>query len=124
MGRKYIAIGAFMCMLAVAIGAFGAHGLKPVIGETALKTYETGVQYHMFHALGLLIVALLANVWGESSRLLLGARLLLAGIILFSGSLYLLSITGVKALGIITPFGGIAFIAGWIMIALAGMKRT
>lgn len=123
MGRKYVSIGALMTMLAVMIGAFGAHGLKPMLSADDMKVYETGVQYHMIHALGILLVAVLANIWGESAKLKWGARLLLIGIILFSGSLYVLSITGVKALGIITPFGGISFIAGWIMVAWAGFTQ-
>ncbi|AWB44009.1 DUF423 domain-containing protein [Paenibacillus sp. CAA11] len=123
MGRKYVAIGAILSLLSVAIGAFGAHALKSVLDESAQKTYETGVQYHMVHSLGILIAALLANQWGESRKLLWSMRLLFIGIVLFSGSLYVLSITGVKILGAITPFGGIAFIAGWILLATAALQR-
>lgn len=123
MARKYVAIGALLCLLAVAIGAFGAHGLKEVLSEDELSTYQTGVQYHMIHGLGILFTALLANMWGESPRLKWGARLLLIGVILFSGSLYLLSITGIKPLGIITPFGGVSFIAGWFLIGWAALSR-
>lgn len=123
MGRKYVTLGSILLLLSVAIGAFGAHALKGIIGEAALSTYETGVHYHMIHALGILIVAILANQWGESTTLLWGARLLFLGIILFSGSLYVLSITGVKILGAITPLGGVSFIAGWFCIALAAWQR-
>lgn len=123
MGRKYVAIGALLCMLAVIIGAFGAHGLKSILSADEMKTYETGVQYHMIHALGILLVAILANIWGESTKLKWGARLLFIGIVLFSGSLYVLSITGIKGLGIITPLGGISFIGGWLMIAWAGFTK-
>ena len=109
-------IGALMAMLSVAIGAFGAHLLEPIVGESSMKVYETGVQYHMIHALGILLIAIVAGLWGDSRRLEWAGWLLFVGIILFSGSLYVLTITGIKPLGIITPFGGVAFIAGWICL--------
>lgn len=108
-----------MMMLAVAIGAFGAHIVKARIDADALAIYETGVKYHMIHAVGLLIVALAAGQWGPSTRLRWAARLLFTGIILFSGSLYVLSLTGIRVLGAITPLGGVCFIAGWIFLAWA-----
>ncbi|MDR0269127.1 DUF423 domain-containing protein [Paenibacillus sp.] len=123
MQRKFMLIGALMAMLSVAIGAFGAHMLGPIVGESAMKVYETGVQYHMAHALGMILIALTAGVWGDSRKLAWAGWLLFAGIILFSGSLYLLTVTGVKALGIITPFGGVAFIAGWICLMAEAMTR-
>ena len=123
LSRRYVAIGAFLTMLSVIIGAFGAHMLSPYIGEQHMKTYETGVQYQMIHSIGLLLIGILASVWGESRRLLWGARLLVIGIILFSGSLYALSITGLDVFGPITPLGGLAFIIGWIFVVAAAMKR-
>lgn len=123
MQRKFMIIGALMAMLSVAIGAFGAHMIKQSVGETAMKVYETGVQYHMVHALGILLIALAAGLWGDSRKLAWAGWLLLAGIILFSGSLYLLTITGIKSLGIITPFGGVAFIAGWICLMAEAITR-
>jgi uncharacterized membrane protein YgdD (TMEM256/DUF423 family) len=108
-----------MMMLAVAIGAFGAHIVKARIDADALAVYETGVKYHMIHAVGLLIIALAAGQWGPSTRLRWAARLLFTGIILFSGSLYVLSLTGIRVLGAITPLGGVCFIAGWILLAWA-----
>ncbi len=98
-----------MMLLAVAIGAFGAHIVKTRIDADALAVYETGVKYHMIHAVGLLIIALAAGQWGASTRLKWAARLLFTGIILFSGSLYVLSLTGIRVLGAITPLGGRVF---------------
>ncbi|KZE66979.1 hypothetical protein AV545_23735 [Paenibacillus jamilae] len=119
MQRRWIMVGSIMMMLAVAIGAFGAHIVKARIDTDALAIYETGVKYHMIHAVGLLIVALAAGQWGSSTRLRWAARLLFTGIILFSGSLYVLSLTGIRVLGAITPLGGVCFIAGWILLAWA-----
>ncbi|MGG1619395.1 DUF423 domain-containing protein [Paenibacillus sp. NRS-1782] len=125
MQRKWIIVGSIMMLLAVAIGAFGAHIVKTRIDADALAVYETGVKYHMIHAVGLLIIALAAGQWGASTRLKWAARLLFTGIILFSGSLYVLSLTGIRVLGTITPLGGVCFIAGWLLLALAawGLKK-
>ncbi|MGN7760962.1 DUF423 domain-containing protein [Paenibacillus sp. 22594] len=123
MQRRFIALGALLAMLSVGIGAFGAHLLKTVISEDNLKVYETGVHYHMIHALGLILIGLAAGQWGESSRLRLAGRLLTLGIIFFSGSLYVLSITGIKVLGAITPLGGVCFIAGWLCLAWEAFSR-
>ncbi|WP_336779400.1 DUF423 domain-containing protein [Paenibacillus illinoisensis] len=123
MQRVWMTVGAIMTMLSVAIGAFGAHMLKEKIGADAIAVYETGVQYHMIHALALLIVGLTAGQLGVSSKLKWAARLLFIGIIVFSGSLYVLSITGIKVLGAITPIGGVAFIAGWLLFALDVWQR-
>jgi uncharacterized membrane protein YgdD (TMEM256/DUF423 family) len=123
MQRTYLAWGALLAMLSVAVGAFGAHLLEPIIGADAIQVYETGVQYHMMHALGLILIAILAGQWGESARLRWSGRLLLAGIILFSGSLYVLSITGITILGAITPLGGICFLTGWLLLAIEGFVR-
>ncbi|WP_054939755.1 DUF423 domain-containing protein [Paenibacillus ihuae] len=123
MQRRFMAWGALLAMLSVGIGAFGAHMLKTVISEDHLQVYETGVHYHMVHALGLILIALLAGQWGESTRLRWAGRLLIAGIVLFSGSLYVLSITGISILGAITPLGGVCFIAGWICLALEAFSR-
>ncbi|MFK4304541.1 uncharacterized membrane protein YgdD (TMEM256/DUF423 family) [Paenibacillus sp. RC254] len=119
MQRRWIIVGSIMMLLAVAIGAFGAHIVKTRIDADALAVYETGVKYHMIHAVGLLIIALAAGQWGASTRLKWAARLLFTGIILFSGSLYVLSLTGIRVLGAITPLGGVCFIAGWLLVALA-----
>ncbi|WP_315795142.1 DUF423 domain-containing protein [Paenibacillus sp. BIC5C1] len=123
MQRKWMMLGAVLTMLSVAIGAFGAHMLKEKIGADAIAVYETGVQYHMIHAIGLLIVGLTAGQLGPSTKLKWAARLLFIGIIIFSGSLYVLSISGIKILGAITPIGGVAFIVGWLLLALDVWQR-
>lgn len=110
-------------LLAVALGAFGAHGLKGKIDADMLSAYETGVHYHIAHALGLILIGLLADKLGESKRLSLAAVFIAAGIVLFSGSLYAMAVSGVTMLGIITPFGGVSFLVGWALLALAARKR-
>ncbi|MEF2966856.1 DUF423 domain-containing protein [Paenibacillus sp. M1] len=123
MQRKFAVTGAFFMLASVALGAFGAHVLEPLIGEKAVGTYETGVHYHMIHGLAMILTAFAAGLGGEPKRLLWANRLFLAGIILFSGSLYLLAVTGWKVFGPITPLGGVSFIAGWLMFALAFLKK-
>jgi uncharacterized membrane protein YgdD (TMEM256/DUF423 family) len=123
MQRKWMMLGAVLTMLSVAIGAFGAHMLKEKIGTDAIAVYETGVQYHMIHAIGLLIIGLTAGHLGPSTKLKWAARLLFIGIIIFSGSLYVLSISGIKILGAITPIGGVAFIVGWLLLAIDVWQR-
>jgi len=123
MQRKWMMLGAVLTMLSVAIGAFGAHMLKEKIGADAIAVYETGVQYHMIHAIGLLIIGLTAGQLGPSTKLKWAARLLFIGIIIFSGSLYVLSISGIKILGAITPIGGVAFIVGWLLLAIDVWQR-
>ncbi len=117
--NKYIAVGAVAALLAVAIGAFGAHMLEDRLTAHELDIYRTGVQYHMFHALGILLIAALGDRLPSRKAALWAARLLLLGILLFSGSLYVLAVSGVTALGAITPLGGVAFIAGWLCLAFA-----
>lgn len=121
----WIAAGAVLMALAVAAGAFGAHGLKARLDAYSMSVYEKAVFYHFVHALGILIVGLLALAQAitpaTQSRV---AWLLLIGIVLFSGSLYALAISGVRALGAITPFGGLAFIAGWLLLAYAALMRS
>ena len=119
-----VTIGAFLGCLAVALGAFGAHALKgKFAAERYEKTWETGTQYHMYHALALVAVGILANdaLLGTSAQLTWAAYCFLAGIVFFSGSLYVLSVTGIKKLGAITPIGGVFFLAGWVLLALAAM---
>ncbi|MFD1178434.1 DUF423 domain-containing protein [Paenibacillus puldeungensis] len=118
MQRKYAGIGAIVMLLAVSLGAFGAHILEPVIGESAIRTYETGVHYQMIHGIAIILVALSAGLWGESRQLQWANRLFLIGIVLFSGSLYGLAALDWTWLGPVTPLGGISFIAGWLLLAL------
>jgi uncharacterized membrane protein YgdD (TMEM256/DUF423 family) len=112
-------LGSLNMFLAVALGAFGAHALKERLLPEMAKVYQTGVQYHMAHALGLLIVPLISNHVMHRSLVNLSGWFLFAGILLFSGSLYALSISGVKKLGAITPLGGLAFLAGWGLLLAA-----
>ncbi|OPA80815.1 hypothetical protein BVG16_00200 [Paenibacillus selenitireducens] len=122
--RKYVVIGSLNLLVAVALGAFGAHGLKSILTVSQLNTYETGVHYHMIHALGILLIAVLSAHLKPSRQLLWSGRMLFAGIICFSGSLYVLSVTGITWLGIITPIGGVAFIIGWLLLAVAALRNS
>ncbi len=116
MARPILMSGALMALLGVAIGAFGAHGLKPFLSEQMLAAFETGVRYHLIHALGMLSAGLsLVSVPLRQFRWAGWAFFL--GIVLFSGSLYVMSISGVRGLGIVTPFGGLCFIIGWGLLA-------
>lgn len=116
--RPFLMLAAFFGLTGVALGAFAAHGLKQRLGADYLAVFQTGVQYQMIHALALIGVALLAL--HAPSRLLASAGVLFVlGILLFSGSLYLLTLTGVSKLGIITPIGGTAFLSGWVCLMLA-----
>ncbi|WP_145028238.1 DUF423 domain-containing protein [Paenibacillus sp. Y412MC10] len=115
-------LGGIMMFLVVAIGAFGAHALKERLDDNRQKTYQTGVQYHLAHGLGLLLMGLYAPSAAHAGTIQLAGWLLFAGILLFSGSLYALSVTGIRKLGAITPIGGVAFLAGWVVfiVAVAG----
>lgn len=108
--------------LAVAFGAFGAHALRDRMSADMLAVYHTGVEYHVAHALGLLVVAGLIDRLPGAALARWSARSLLAGIVLFSGSLYALSLSGIRMLGVITPFGGMAFLAGWALLAAAAVR--
>ena len=115
---NWSAIGAVLLALAVAIGAFGAHALQGRLDAYSKGVYETGVMYHFFHALGLLVVSFLPRIGALSApRVTWICALLLAGVVLFSGSLYALAISGVRMLGAVTPLGGLAFIAAWVLLA-------
>ncbi|ADE72183.1 MULTISPECIES: DUF423 domain-containing protein [Priestia] len=120
--KLFLIIGAINAMLAVALGAFGAHGLEGKISEKYLEVWKTGVQYQMFHAMGLFVIAFLLSKFPQSSLLTASGWIMFAGIVLFSGSLYVLSTSGIKVLGAITPLGGVAFIVAWILIVVAAVK--
>ena len=128
MHRKFITSGALLGAIAVALGAFGAHGLKKIVSVETVQTFLTGVQYQMYHALALLLTGLLYEKCNQKFAKIAGI-LFIVGIILFSGSLYLLTAgkaaetTSLDKAGIITPFGGVAFIAGWLFLFLAAMKK-
>lgn len=128
MNKKFIASGALLGALAVALGAFGAHGLKKIVSEETVQTFQTGVQYQMYHALALLLTGIIAERF--SSKLVQYAGwLFITGIIFFSGSLYLLTFfkatdtIGLSKIGLITPFGGLTFIAGWICLFISVLKK-
>lgn len=120
----FIIAGAVNAAIAVAFGAFGAHALKDRLTEHYLAIWETAVQYQMFHAIGLILIGILMNssILGPSTQLSWAGYLILAGIVIFSGSLYILSLSGIGILGAITPIGGVAFITGWIMLIIAVVK--
>ena len=119
MDRYFFILGSISGGLAVALGAFGAHGLKARLTADLLNTFETGVRYHLYHALALFAVAYALSRWPSASLTPIAGWLFVAGTVLFSGSLYLLALTGLRWLGAITPFGGLALIAGWICLAIA-----
>ena len=121
MQRIFFSLGAGFALLAVAIGAFAAHALKSKLSGEMLTIFEIGARYQMYHALGLIAVAWTLSQW--NSQLVLAAGwLFVAGIAVFSGSLYTLSLTGVRQLGAITPIGGVAFIIGWFLLVLAALR--
>ena len=111
-------------LLAVAMGAFGAHALKKTLTPDLLAVYQTAVNYHVYHALGLLAVGLLALHLPETALLRWAGILLAVGVLVFSGSLYALSLSGIRGLGAITPFGGGALIAGWLLLAVAVVRAN
>lgn len=122
--RWALGLGAAFAMLAVMIGAFAAHGLKQMLGAYSLAIIETATKYQMYHAIALLIVAVLSTYPQLSKRWLrFSAIAFVIGIILFSGSLYLLALTGIKSLGMVTPIGGVFFILGWLALIVASLRR-
>ena len=121
MDRTFFALGSLFAFLAVAIGAFGAHALRDSFGQGMAEVYETGVRYQFYHALALFVVAYAVNRWPTSLAPLAG-WLFIAGIILFSGSLYALSLSGVRVLGAVTPLGGVAFLAGWAVLGWSVLR--
>lgn len=122
MDRIFVVISALTGALAVTLGAFAAHGLRGRLTAESLATFETGVRYLMYHALALIGMAWAASRWPDSNLTTIGGWLLVAGMIFFSGSLILLSVTGVSWLGAIAPIGGLCFILGWLCLALAAWR--
>ncbi len=122
MDRKFLAAGSFLAFLAVAAGAFGAHGLKNHLDTSMLAIFETAVKYQMYHSLALVLVSMFlkpkTGIW-----LVRSGWLFLTGIAVFSGSLYVLSLTGIKWFGALTPFGGLAFLAGWFSLFMYALKE-
>ena len=118
-----LSIAACSAMLSVILGAFAAHGLKTKLTETLLNTFQTGVQYQMYHSLAIILLIILYRQMPQS-LLLYSAGFMVAGIVFFSGSLYMLAITQIKWFGPITPLGGVCFIVGWALLIAAALKVT
>jgi len=118
----FVALGAALAALAVILGAFGAHALKTRLPPDLLEVYHTAVQYHFWHALGVLAVGLAMQQLPDAGWLRAAGWLLTAGVVLFCGSLYLLALTGARWLGAVTPLGGVAFILGWLALAVAALR--
>lgn len=121
--KNFLLLAAITAALAVLLDAFGAHGLRNQLDPGMLSVYHTAVEYHLYHALGLAVIAFAIDRFPLSSLIRSAGWLMLAGMVLFSGSLYALSLSGIGGLGAITPFGGLAFIASWTVLAL-GVSRA
>jgi uncharacterized membrane protein YgdD (TMEM256/DUF423 family) len=122
--RLAIVTASLLMAVAVALGAFGAHALKARIPPDMLSVWQTAVTYHAWHALALLLTGVLMLNMPGSVSLRYAAWLFIAGIVLFAGSLYLLALGGPKAFGVITPLGGVAFIAGWVTLAIGALRAV
>jgi uncharacterized membrane protein YgdD (TMEM256/DUF423 family) len=120
--KAFIIIGAINAFIAVALGAFGAHGLADKLEPKYLDIWKTGVTYQMFHATGILVIGLLLSKVTTSPQFTWAGWLMVLGIILFSGSLYVLSLTKIGILGAITPLGGVCFLAAWVLIIIGAAK--
>jgi len=123
MRSGFLFLGAISALIGVGMGAFGAHGLKAIISPELLTVYQTGVSYQMWHALGLIGIALMRQHVPESKLLSWAGWLMFIGILLFSGSLYVLTLLNLKWLGMITPLGGVSFITAWLLIAIFAAKK-
>jgi uncharacterized membrane protein YgdD (TMEM256/DUF423 family) len=128
MHKAYLIAGSVMAGLAVILGAFGAHGLKKLVGPETINTFQTGVQYQMYHAFALLIIAIAYERW-QNNYVHYAGLFFIGGIILFSGSLYMLASlkainkVGLSGIGIITPIGGLLFITGWALFVIGLLKK-
>lgn len=120
--KYYLLLGCLLAGTGVVLGAFAAHGLKNRVDTAMVTVFQTGVQYQLYHALALIIVALMAKAWPPMPLLFWVAGLFVAGVLLFSGSLYILALGGSKIFGPITPLGGLCFILGWLTLAVAVLK--
>lgn len=122
MERLFFALAAILGGLAVALGAFGAHALEGRVEARLLEVFETGVRYQFYHALALIAVVVAISHWPNSNLPIIAGWLFVAGIVIFSGSLYLMTFTGIRWLGAITPIGGVAFIAGWLCLVFTALR--
>lgn len=122
MAKLFLMLASVSALLAVAFGAFGAHALKNRLVATAMATFETASQYHFYHSLALLAVGVIALLQPQTVMLRASGWLFFVGIVIFSGSLYVLSLSGIRWLGAITPIGGLAFMGGWLCLAIASSR--
>ena len=122
--RTWTGIAAMLMLLGVILGAFGAHALRELLDARQLASYQTGVLYHLLHALGLLGVGLLSGLTGVSVPLRWAARFMLAGVLLFSGSIYLMTAGAPRVLGMVAPLGGVSFMIAWLLVAAHALRRS
>lgn len=120
--KTFLIIGAINALLSVVLGAFAAHGLKNKLDQHYLNVFQTGVEYQFYHALGLILIGIVCTQWLPNGFLKSSAWIMLFGIIIFSGSLYILSITQIRWLGAITPIGGVSFIIAWALFIIGVIK--
>lgn len=124
MSQVFLTLGSSLAAIAVAGGAFASHALKGQLSDRSLEIFETATKYQMYHALGIILVALwLSSLPTANPWMVTAGWAFFAGILLFSGSLYALSVTGIKILGAITPFGGVAFLIGWGCLAVSAWMK-
>ncbi|MFL1468017.1 DUF423 domain-containing protein [Marinobacter sp. DUT-3] len=121
--RLPLVLGALLALLAVMAGAFGAHGLRTIVSARGLEVFQTAVTYQVYHSLTLILVAVLTGIGIHRRLLAVASGFFLAGILLFSGSLYVLVLTDIRWVGPITPIGGVCFMVGWILLLIAGLRR-
>lgn len=121
--KKFLAISSFMMALAIALGAFGAHGLKTIVSDSMLIVYKTGIDYHFYNTLGLFAVSFMISMKPDCKKLLISAWLIVIGMIIFSFSLYLLVLLNLPILGAITPIGGTLLIISWLIVAYSLIKE-
>jgi uncharacterized membrane protein YgdD (TMEM256/DUF423 family) len=122
--KIFVLLGSLSAFLGVALGAFGAHGLKSRVTPEMLTVWQTGVLYHLVHALGLVLIGILCQLLPDASLVRSAGWALLGGTVLFSGSLYVMVLSDIRALGIITPLGGVAFLVGWLLLAVAAWQTV
>lgn len=123
MDRLFIVVGSFAACLGIALGAFGRHQLGATLSESMLSAYETALDYHLTHALAVVVVGCILRVYSGNGLVKAAGWMLLAGIVLFCGSLYLMAITSQPEVAVLTPLGGLAFLLGWLVLAL-GMSKN
>jgi len=122
MERRFISLGALLAGVGVAMGAFGTHGLRDKVSERMLETWQTAVQYHVIHAVALVLVGILAERWAAKALATVG-RLFVSGIILFAGTLYAYVLSGQKVFAMVTPLGGVCYIVGWLFLSYAFLRE-